>query len=1192
MANRYSVASGLASSVATWDGGASVPGLGDRVLITQLSTGARTFSTNTAGYAIGATAITLTGSVLAGSYVVGEAVQFGTDPNYYTITAWNNTTKVLTVSALIQAIPAAATVVVCCGHVVELDGAYTWGDDLTTTITINTISTNRSVFVKGTLVHSRTVNSSLTGYGTISIQANGGIEAGTVGSPMPVGVTATIYPNRSAAMVLGKYNFEALPNCRVSFVGASRKRWTTLTTAAAISDTSLEVADATGWQVGDVIHLVSDNHGTAVAGYELLTIAAGYVSGDLTVPLVSAITKTHRNGLPLGNLTTNVVFRSYSATLRAGVYFQVSGTEALNTRRLDHVKFEDITGSYPYQLGVSFSRVDQYLAVPLVNPYASIDSCVFTVTNNTSGNNLDTTTGANPYYATQPVISNALVAPSYLLSNGSGQNLVYVGSQWALDGCLLSATGTVHPASFDSEVRNSWYVGCNTSAGMTSATNGHANTCTFTNCNFSGTNSNVHSSAWAVARHTFEGCDIGYTYPLVSNTGYSIAVGPSSTNSTFTDCKMAPRPFVVSQQNTANLGPTAAIRMRNRNSDVTLQEDYFATNTALRDNAVFNRGRSSINIKPTTLLTDAVRSSKILCAAGASIRVVGYVRADTAFYNGGGSNWTPPTVTISGLGITPVVFTASSAANNAWEKFDLTATNSSASDGELDLSYTTNPKLVTTGSVYFDGVPEAPFITKVRHYGFVFDEASVTRTVNAAVHASEATAAGYSGVTVAWGTSTSPVTLTADQTFQTLYDYTQYQSVLPANSANAVPITGVGVAGSPSLFAQCNATTTGYTLNGGGSLSMGSYTLTGSVPWNYTYTGGTFSQASVTPAFSGGTLAIGDGGTYTFTMGGSTLVTVNPSGSSSYTLSAGSFTGTLTVNNLQATPVTVYIPAGVTTSTTGNTGGAITFSAPTVQQSVTITNVVAGSRVQIYDTTNSVELFNGTSSYSWTDPSAAVAPRDIRVRIAYVNGTSAKTFVEANIGTCGTTAPSNAVTYLASQVDDPVYNSNAVDGSTVTGITIVEGATDRVQINVAGGTVPWRDIYAYQCYWLFDATGIQDDGAFISAPDTANYILTGFKIKNTHGSVPLVITDGYGVDSTGSVTVLYDTTGTSIFPAPEHVVAKVVSVGGANIITGDIADIPAAVLAAAVAAPIHSNIMKVNTVTVTGNGQPGTEWGP
>lgn len=1156
MANRYSVASGLASSVGTWDGGASVPVQGDRVLISRLSTGARTFSTDAAGYSIGATAITLTGSVLAGSYVVGEAVQFGADPNYYTITAWNNTTKVLTVSALIQAIPAVATVVVCCGHVVTLDGAYTWGDDTGSTITINTVSTTKSVTVLGVLQHSLSVNSSLTGYGTISVPSGGCYEAGTPSAPLPVGVTAEIIVNRSAAMVLGKYNFECLAGARVFLQGAARKRWSTLTAAISVSDTSIQVVDATGWQVGDVIHVVSDNHGTSTPGYELRTIAGGYVSGDLTVPLTAALSKTHRNGLPVGNLTTNVVMKSYSNAQTGGGHFQAGATEALNTRYINHVKFDTILGAYPYQTGVNFSRVDQYGNVPLVNPYASIDSCVFTISATPSNYLLETAVGANPYYATPPTISNSLFAPSYVTSNGAGSMLAQIGSQWVLDGCLFSAAGTVHPASFDSYVKNSWYATATTSAGMTSATNGHANTCTFDNCTFSGTNTSIHSSAWAVARHTFENCDIGYTYPLTSGTGYSLSVGPSSTVSTFTDCKMAPRPVVTGQQNV--LGPKASVLMRNRNSDVTQQEDYYGTYTALRDNAVFNRGRSSINMKPTTLLVNAERTQKILCAAGASIRVVGYVRADTAFYNGGGANWTPPTVVISGLGIVPVSFTASAAANNGWEQFDLTATNSSANDGNLTLTYTVNPKLVTTGSVYFDGVTEAPFVTKVRHYGFMFDEASPTRTVNAAIQASEATAATYGGVAVSWGVSASPVVLTADQALQTLYDYTQYQSVLPANSANAVPITGVGVAGSPSLFAQGNITTTGYTLNGGGSLSMGAYTLTGSVPWVYTYTGGTFSQAAV-PSFNGGTLAIQDGGTYTFVMGGSTVLTVNPSGSTSYTLSAGSFTGTLTVNNLQATPVTVYIPAGVTTSTTGNTGGAITFSAPTVQQSVTITNVVAGSRVQIYDTTNSVELFNGTSGYAWTDPNPASAARDIRVRIAYVNGTSAKAFVEANIGTCGTTAPTNAVSYLASQADDSVYNSNAVDGSTVTGITIVEGATDRVQINVAGGTVPWRDIYAYQCYWLFDATGIQDDGAFISAPDTANYTLTGFKIKNTHASVPLVITDGYGVDSTGSVTVLYDTTGTSIFPAPEHVVAKVVSVGGANIITGDIADIPAAV---------------------------------
>jgi len=225
-------------------------------------------------------------------------------------------------------------------------------------------------------------------------------------------------------------------------------------------------------------------------------------------------------------------------------------------------------------------------------------------------------------------------------------------------------------------------------------------------------------------------------------------------------------------------------------------------------------------------------------------------------------------------------------------------------------------------------------------------------------------------------------------------------------------------------------------------------------------------------------------------------------------------------------------------------------------QSATVSNIVVGSRVQIYDTTSSVELYNGiaaTSSVTWNDGSAPAGDRAIRIRIQYVNGATAKNFLEANIGTCGTSAETKDVAYLANQTNDTTYISNAKDGSTVTGITIVEGATDRVQISIAGGSIAWSDIYAYQCYWLFTATGIQDDGAFIAAPDTANYVLTGFKIKNTHATVPLIITSGYGVDSTGSVSALYDTTGTSIFPAPAHVVPFQTS--GSYAITGDIATI-------------------------------------
>lgn len=351
----------------------------------------------------------------------------------------------------------------------------------------------------------------------------------------------------------------------------------------------------------------------------------------------------------------------------------------------------------------------------------------------------------------------------------------------------------------------------------------------------------------------------------------------------------------------------------------------------------------------------------------------------------------------------------------------------------------------------------------------------------------------------------------------------------------------------------------------------GTVTLTGTATWEITTSG---------TAPSGSAAA------------GNTIKVTSASSGANFDFQAFVFNSATTFENTSGNPITLILGSGQTAPTLLPTSGSITISAPIVQQSVTVTGVVAGSRVQIYDTTNNVELFNGTSGYSWTDPAAATGSRDIRVRIAKQSGTSAYLFVESNVGTCGTTAPSNAVTYLANQALDTVYNTNAIDGSAVTGITIVD-ATDRMQINIAGGSVSWKEIYAYNVYWLTTSTGIQDDGSIITAPDTANYLVTLFKIKNT-SSTPLTITDGYGRDSTtGSVKDIMDTTGGSIFPAPDHVVPYSV---GSGLTAGQAADLSATAAATANlnfnGTAVLANIVQVNSQTISGTGSDSDPWGP
>lgn len=277
------------------------------------------------------------------------------------------------------------------------------------------------------------------------------------------------------------------------------------------------------------------------------------------------------------------------------------------------------------------------------------------------------------------------------------------------------------------------------------------------------------------------------------------------------------------------------------------------------------------------------------------------------------------------------------------------------------------------------------------------------------------------------------------------------------------------------------------------------------------------------------------------------------------TLTDVTFTGTPGTDKVHvlATTGTVTITINGSTSLVAgdvtSAGATVVISSAPVNQTVTISNLKSGSRVQIYDTTSSTELANATGTSGdvvftgtdpktavWTDPAVATASRAIRVRISYVSGsTAAKEFIEANIGTCGITAGTEDVSYVANQVDDDVYIANAIDGSAVTGVTFTDSGTDVINIDVVAATISWKTIYAAWVYYAFTSTGIASDIDYIEAKDTANYTLSNLVVKNTSSpSVPLEVTGGYGVDAvTGATIDLVDSSGGTLVFAPEHVTA-------------------------------------------------------
>ena len=219
----------------------------------------------------------------------------------------------------------------------------------------------------------------------------------------------------------------------------------------------------------------------------------------------------------------------------------------------------------------------------------------------------------------------------------------------------------------------------------------------------------------------------------------------------------------------------------------------------------------------------------------------------------------------------------------------------------------------------------------------------------------------------------------------------------------------------------------------------------------------------------------------------------------------------------------------VTTDSTSVAQEAALYNLDT--STISLTGLRAGSRVQIYDITNSIEIFNeivpGTT-LSYAAP--YFADYTARVRVMYATAATADIFIEFS-----DLVDSVGLSRMIFPEIDSVYVANGVDGFSITDISIVDNL---FLVEVDTPTISWGNIYAYGVAWLFSAAGIRDEGQFVEALDRANYVFTDFKIKNvSFPSIPLSITGGWGRDSVTDLTVtMIDITGGTIFSSPDLVI--------------------------------------------------------
>jgi hypothetical protein len=261
-----------------------------------------------------------------------------------------------------------------------------------------------------------------------------------------------------------------------------------------------------------------------------------------------------------------------------------------------------------------------------------------------------------------------------------------------------------------------------------------------------------------------------------------------------------------------------------------------------------------------------------------------------------------------------------------------------------------------------------------------------------------------------------------------------------------------------------------------------------------------------------------------------------------------------------------------------------TYGTPPVFAAVSITGILTGSKVRIYNVTTTTETFIGTpgTSYSdsYIDGTTYTAGDTVNVRIHKRGRLTFETTV---------VAAASGWSVVANQLEDEVYTDLAIDGSLVTGFA-ADYLSLEVNVTVASN-FNIADFYAWWSYNLESDDGIRDFVGGITAIDVGNFrindAVVDLYIDNTTATnlrqldnrrifradqaYPVKSSGGGGIDIVWRNTVLIAVTGSGVTPQ-------------------DKTDIIDGVFIAAQATPIHADTKKMNGANVIGTGIPADLW--
>jgi hypothetical protein len=693
------------------------------------------------------------------------------------------------------------------------------GDDTTSGLTVS-----------GTLKFSRLANSGLTVRGQIALAAGGRIDLGTEVDPISAAVAAHIEFNDSAVMGVNKYGMTTATTAAGFSAWGAAKTQKTLVTAV-LDSTNYTVLDASGWAVGDVVFLGPTT--AAVATREVRKITAiSFISGAIAnITLSAAATNTTVVGRRLFNVTRNV--RIFGKTQQTyGTQFQIGTNSALlpdNFLELGPCEFVGAggaaTAASSHGVAIALAKTAQVKKVdgPVFHSVVSVSGSTVTGCSVPAAASSFCLLGVVGAPQMQATLSNVLACSSTgFCGIGFSNSAAAIFDRPTVVGTTTPVRSSVSVSlpPFEPTLTNVDFCGMSELAGgfmfglrITSGTVDAIGRLGFTGA----------AGSLSCPSMELTGISIGQALGAVSVTDFYRSVAGQLAGITLTSCTM-PADYAVDRALSAIDAPAVtsnALTLYSVNNDPTKQERYTYGGQQTRDNAVFKRGPSSIRFDCWYAANPLTYSRTIQVAAGQTINVRGATR-----YNAAYDTATPPKVTLSGLGITPQVFTDPATGADVWHDYSLSATNPNAYPGEFTLTYQGQSAANSTGAYcYFDGVPDSPWIDSARHYGYLYDTGVAYQTADPSITISEATALAYP---VTFNHATGALTLTGNATATQVYHAfkaslaaTANQGYVPANTRIYTTDGGVTFGTSYDITID-----TGCTLTGGFNTS-GIVTLAG-----------------------------------------------------------------------------------------------------------------------------------------------------------------------------------------------------------------------------------------------------------------------------------------------------------------------------------------------------------------------------